>query len=99
MTINKSQEQSFTRVGLYLSRSIFTRDQLYIAIYRVRTKKWLKILILNEDENVTTTKNVCTKKSSKLIRTTFCNIFKVYNFFLFELFISIKDVEKNIYYQ
>jgi len=59
MTINKSQGQSLTKVGLYLPRPVFTHGQFYEAISRVRTKKGLKILILDEDGNVTNkTKNV-----------------------------------------
>ena len=59
MTINKSQGQSLTKVGIYLPRLVFTHGQLYVAISRVRTKKGLRILILDEDGYVTNkTKNV-----------------------------------------
>jgi len=59
MTINKSQGQSLSKVGLYLPRLVFTHGQLYVAISRITTKKRLKILILGENENVTNrTKNV-----------------------------------------
>ena len=63
MTINKSQGQTLSRVGLYLPQPIFTHGQLYVAISRVKTKRGLKILILDEDGKVTnTTKNVVYKK-------------------------------------
>jgi len=39
MTINKSQGQSLTKVGLYLPHPFFTYGQLYVAIFRVRTKE------------------------------------------------------------
>ena len=62
MTINKSQGQTLSRVGLYLPRPVFTHGQLHVAISRVKTKRGLKILILDEDGNVTnTTKNIVYK--------------------------------------
>ncbi|XP_016165180.1 uncharacterized protein LOC107607791 [Arachis ipaensis] len=36
MTINKSQEQTLSHVGLYLSKSVFTHGQLYVALSRVK---------------------------------------------------------------
>jgi len=63
MTINKSQGQSLSKVGLYLTRPVFTHDQLYVAVSRVKTKTRLKVLILDEDENVLdNTKNVVYKE-------------------------------------
>ena len=58
MTINKSQGQSLLRVGLYLSKPVFTHGQLYVALSRVRTMDGLKIVIGSDDQsldsNVTT---------------------------------------------
>ncbi|PNY03362.1 ATP-dependent DNA helicase PIF1 [Trifolium pratense] len=59
MTINKSQGQSLDYVGLYLPREVFSHGQLYVALFRVKTKQGLKILIhdkskapLNDTTNV-----------------------------------------------
>ena len=63
MTINKSQGQSLSRVGLYLPRPVFTHGQLYVAVSRVKSKSGLKVVVCDEHGNLcTTTKNVVYKE-------------------------------------
>ncbi|XP_035836098.1 ATP-dependent DNA helicase pif1-like [Helianthus annuus] len=63
MTINKSQGQSLSRVGLYLKQPVFTHGQLYIALSRVKTRQGVKLLILDNDGKPTNkTTNVVYKE-------------------------------------
>ncbi|UYV68620.1 hypothetical protein LAZ67_6000238 [Cordylochernes scorpioides] len=45
MTINKSQGQTFNKVGLYLPNPVFAHGQLYVALSRITKKENIKILI------------------------------------------------------
>ena len=50
ITINKSQGQSFNKVGIYLSNPVFSHGQLYVALTRIRYHKNLKILLSNDSK-------------------------------------------------
>jgi ATP-dependent DNA helicase PIF1 len=59
MTINKIQGQSLKHVGIYLLSPVFLHGQLYVAISRVTSREWLKILITDEDnEDTNKTSNI-----------------------------------------
>nr|XP_016446998.1 PREDICTED: ATP-dependent DNA helicase PIF1-like isoform X2 [Nicotiana tabacum] len=51
MTINKSQGQS--HVGLFLKKPVFTHGQLYVSLSRVTSRKGLKILVHDDDGQIT----------------------------------------------
>ncbi|XP_076908896.1 uncharacterized protein LOC143565952 [Bidens hawaiensis] len=63
MTINKSQGQSLSRVGLYLKDPVFTHGQLYVALSRVKTCEDIKIVLLDKESKlISETKNVMYKE-------------------------------------
>ncbi|XP_076896875.1 uncharacterized protein LOC143550020 [Bidens hawaiensis] len=63
MTINKSQGQSLSRVGLYLKDPVFTHGQLYVALSRVQTREGIKIVLLDKASKlISETKNVVYKE-------------------------------------
>ncbi|GJY42105.1 chromatin remodeling protein EBS [Tanacetum coccineum] len=55
MTINKSQGQSLSKVGLYLLHPVFTHGQLYVVVSRVKSKRGLKVVVCDEDGNISKT--------------------------------------------
>ena len=63
MKINKSQGQSLSHVGLYLSKPVFCHGQMYVAFFRVKSRSGLKILIHdNENNSRNSMKNVVYKE-------------------------------------
>jgi len=65
MTINKSQGQTFQRVGLFLSIPVFSHEQLYAAFSCVRSIDGIKIKLqetYNGDKTLTKTKNIIYKE-------------------------------------
>jgi ATP-dependent DNA helicase PIF1 len=57
MTINKSQGQSYDRVGIYLRNEVFSHGQLYVALSRGRHPANIKVANDN-NEAVGTVKNI-----------------------------------------
>jgi hypothetical protein len=60
MTINKSQGQTLSTVGVYLRKPVFSHGQLYLAVKRVTSKRGLRILV--EDDN-----GDCTNKTQNIV--------------------------------
>lgn len=58
MTINKSQGQTLTAVGLYLNDSVFSHGQLYVALSRVTHPENIHVLIDSDGNPATKTKNI-----------------------------------------
>ena len=55
MTVNKSQGQSFSFVGIDLQMPVFTHGQLYVALSRVTTVNGISVLLppnQSETENI-----------------------------------------------
>ena len=63
MTINKSQGQTLSTVGIYLKKPVFTHGQLYVAVSRVTTKQGLRIYLEDDDGNPSSeTRNIVYKE-------------------------------------
>ncbi|XP_019199139.1 PREDICTED: uncharacterized protein LOC109192887 [Ipomoea nil] len=63
MTINKSQGQTLSQVGLLLKKPVFNHGQLYVAVSRVSNPDGLKVLICGESRGLLNkTQNVVYKE-------------------------------------
>ena len=51
MTINKSQGQTFNRLGLLLPQPVFSHGQLYVAFSRVRSLASIRVQVVQEKRN------------------------------------------------
>lgn len=60
LTINKSQGQTFDKVGLYLNNDVFAHGQFYVGTSRVRTMNSLRIKI-NPEKQEYKVKNIVYK--------------------------------------
>eukprot|EP00798_Chlamydomonas_sp_ICE-L_P013352 gene13352-19194_t len=58
MTINKSQGQTFEKIGIYLPAPCFSHGQLYVAMSRVGQPTGLKFLVKNATGGQAHTENV-----------------------------------------
>ena len=51
MTINKSQGQTLTKVGIYLPQSVLIHGQLYVAMSRVKSCNALQFALAPPSQN------------------------------------------------
>jgi ATP-dependent DNA helicase PIF1 len=58
MTINKSQGQTFDRVGIYLKDNVFAHGQLYVALSRSRRKSNIRLLLPSGESHMSNIVNV-----------------------------------------
>jgi len=60
---------SLNQVGIYLPQSVFSHGQLYIAMYRVTSRKDLNIFVINDEgEDIDVTFNVVYKEVFQNVR-------------------------------
>jgi ATP-dependent exoDNAse (exonuclease V) alpha subunit len=48
ITMNKSHDQTFDQVGIFLNEPVFSHGQLYVALSHSKTKENVKVL-MNDD--------------------------------------------------
>ena len=58
LTVNKSQGQTFERVGIHLERPAFSHGQLYVALSRVRSPEHLSVYTGENDASCHSTTNI-----------------------------------------
>ena len=79
MTINKSQGQSLSKIGVYLPQPVFGHGQLYVALSRATSPYGLKILLKSDgDQPSDTTKNVVYTDFLAQISNTEVNIIRMH---------------------
>ena len=68
---NRYQHPNRAETGLYLAKPVFTHDQLYVALSRVRSVEGLKIVLGldQEEEEGTTTTNVVYREVFSNVRS------------------------------
>ena len=67
MTINKSQGQTMTKVGIYLPQSAFTHGQLLVAMSRVKSYYGLQFAMTPPSETITSYTNNVVFKSALIL--------------------------------
>ena len=76
MTINKSQGQIVSYVGLFLPKFVFSHEQFYVVIFRVTSRKELRILIYDKDSEIYhCNENVVYKRCFKTYKLFINNLF------------------------
>lgn len=70
MTINKSQGHSLKKIGVYLTKSVFTHGHLYVALSRATSPKSVKILIHSDDNTRKTKQKTLFSKTLYIILIT-----------------------------
>jgi ATP-dependent DNA helicase PIF1 len=74
ITINKSQGQSFKKVGVYLPTPVFGYGQLYVALSRAMSKQNLKIFITQNEKKKEKNSKIFIRKilcTEKYYKTTY----------------------------
>jgi len=67
MTVNKSQGQTISNMGMYLPAPVFYHGQLYIAMSRAMSRTNIKILTLPPDAEAQEEEDK--KKEKKMLKT------------------------------